>query len=199
MPWTCFVITRTDRARVYLRRFATFRAGDTHTCQAKTYFGECASEVGADGVERGNWPSAGEYVPHDDPRWPTHCETCGRAFTDDDHWQLFYDQLYADDSGTTYTLRTAPAGAMWRCPWLEDTDGFHGPDGQSWAVMLPPGGELAHEWLIDGPATGGGRWTRTGEAPTFTCTPSVWRHAEPEYHGFLQNGVLTDDINGRTY
>ncbi|MCL5265184.1 MAG: hypothetical protein M1343_08345 [Chloroflexi bacterium] len=40
-------------------------------------------------------------------------------------------------------------------------------------------------------------WTVTGEAPNITCSPSI--NAVGAYHGFLQNGVLSDDVEGRTY
>lgn len=38
-------------------------------------------------------------------------------------------------------------------------------------------------------------WTRTGEPPNITVTPSI-NHVG-QYHGFLKNGVLTDDVDGR--
>ncbi len=41
------------------------------------------------------------------------------------------------------------------------------------------------------------QWTRTGEAPNVTAHPSI-NHVG-QYHGWLKNGVLTDDCEGRTY
>jgi hypothetical protein len=60
-------------------------------------------------------------------------------------------------------------------------------------VVLPPG-EAYDIWTIDGLASSGGRWTRTGEAPNFTVTPSI---LTPKYHGYLTAGVLTDSLPDR--
>ncbi len=57
-------------------------------------------------------------------------------------------------------------------------------------LVLTPGGT----WCVDCPATGGGHWTRTGEPPNVTATPSI--HLSPgvgpphEWHGFLTAGAL---------
>jgi hypothetical protein len=40
-------------------------------------------------------------------------------------------------------------------------------------------------------------WTVTGAAPNLTCSPSI--NAIGDWHGWLQNGVLSDDVEGRTY
>lgn len=42
-----------------------------------------------------------------------------------------------------------------------------------------------------------GGWTVTGDAPNITMTPSI--NIIGSYHGFLQNGVITDDCEGRRY
>lgn len=75
---------------------------------------------------------------------------------------------------------------------------WRGPDGRCWAVVLPPAG-MADFWLIDGEASSGGRWTRTGEAPDLSVTPSI---LTPSYHGFLGSngtppGYLSGDLEGR--
>lgn len=41
------------------------------------------------------------------------------------------------------------------------------------------------------------RWSVSGEWPNVTVTPSI--NAPGQYHGFIQDGVLTDDCEGRTY
>ena len=43
----------------------------------------------------------------------------------------------------------------------------------------------------------GDGWTVTGEAPNITASPSI--NAVGRYHGWLQNGVLSDDVEGRTF
>lgn len=68
------------------------------------------------------------------------------------------------------------------------------------AVRLPDGSA----WCIDQAATGiTSGWSITGEAPFLTASPSI--NADPGgsdrkgYHGWLKNGVLSDDCEGRHY
>lgn len=62
-------------------------------------------------------------------------------------------------------------------------------------VVLPSG----QWWCIDQRAFDGQNgwhgegWSLTGEIPNITASPSINTHG---YHGFLQNGVLTDDLGG---
>lgn len=42
-----------------------------------------------------------------------------------------------------------------------------------------------------------GGWSVTGDAPNITMYPSI--NLSGIYHGFLQNGVLSDDCEGRKY
>lgn len=97
-------------------------------------------------------------------------------------------------------------GDMWPAPWLDDQ-----PDKKSaWispefrrdhqgkrppmVVVLPGYGE----WCIDDKmsSTGSG-WTVTGEPPNVTLSPSV--NAVGAYHGWIQNGVISDDCEGRRF
>jgi hypothetical protein len=39
-------------------------------------------------------------------------------------------------------------------------------------------------------------WKVTGEVPLLTAYPSI---GKPDYHGWLKDGVLSDDLEGRTY
>lgn len=192
MAWDCFVITGTDRARRRLRRYAAYQDGTPCQHDASTPIEDGTLIVNPDGsyraVGNGDWP-------RDDPRWPTAC-ACGYQFTDDDAWQLFFDRIYVDAAGNEYTLRDAPIGAMWRCEWFEDAPAWAGPDGESWSVCVPPGGLSGH-WCVDGPSSSGGSWTRTGTPPRITAHPSI--HVVGTYHGWLVDGVLSDDIDGRRF
>lgn len=134
--------------------------------------------------ERGYTLNASRGVPPaDDPRWPDRC-ACSYLFKPGDEWQKWVEALYQRaDTGERFTLREAPPGAMWNAFWM----GQAGLDGLSLCVKLPSG----HEWWIDGPATNGPGWTRIGEAPRITANPSI---SAPGYHGWLQNGVLSDPI-----
>jgi len=63
-------------------------------------------------------------------------------------------------------------------------------------VVLPCG----CSWNIDSKATGSEHgWTVTGKAPDLTATPSINCIHERGYHGWLRNGELSDDLEGRTY
>jgi hypothetical protein len=65
-------------------------------------------------------------------------------------------------------------------------------------VMTPAG-----PWCIDAVSTDGHGnnndhgWTITGEAPNVTASPSI--NFQGGYHGWLQNGVLSDDVEGRRF
>lgn len=86
----------------------------------------------------------------------------------------------------------ATPGDMWRA------------DNGDWLVCLPNGGTVN----ITAKFPDGSSWTVTGEAPNFTVSPSIrcfeivhadgvmWRQG---WHGWLQDGVLSDDCEGRTY
>lgn len=60
------------------------------------------------------------------------------------------------------------------------------------AVVLPD----RNIWPMDQPASDGGYWAITGEAPNLTARPSIMT---PTYHGWLTDGVLSDDLEGRSY
>jgi hypothetical protein len=67
-------------------------------------------------------------------------------------------------------------------------------------VILPNGGEfdLTHAADTSKPVF----WEVTGEAPNITVSPSIDR---PDgwlglgWHGYLKDGVLSDDLEGRSY
>lgn len=82
-------------------------------------------------------------------------------------------------------------GDMW--PVLNEIDSH-----TDWYVLLPDGSyHNIHAKTNDG--TG---WDVSGEAPNFTVTPSINRHASYNHkgwHGYITNGILSDDYEGRTY
>ena len=199
MAWTCFLLTPTDRVRRSLRRFTyTAVSGE---CPANLGIGHDASVDVEDGPVRLS-PQGyllSEDPPRDDPRWPVAC-ACGYIFREGDEWQLFQGRVYVHaETGREYTLRfrgkdAAPVGAMYEAPWFVDRDDpWVGPDGKCLMVRLPPDG---HDWCVDGPSSSGGGWTRTGTPPRITVQPSI---LAPKYHGLLTDGVLSDDLDGRTY
>jgi hypothetical protein len=195
MPWTCFLIEPTGTARRSLRRYSDERRcalaeGGTHDAQVEL------DEVAVTEKANGIWQAPKIEVPHDDPRWPSHC-ACGYQFQEDDAWQVASERLYVNrETGEFYHLNRfsqLPIGAMWYAPWYPTE--WAGPDGQILCVVTPGG-----LWCIDQPAQGGGRWTRSGTPPNVTARPSiVATMGNRSYHGWLTDGVLTDDIEGRTY
>lgn len=56
-------------------------------------------------------------------------------------------------------------------------------------------------FCIDGQCGEGGNhyggWTVTGEVPDITVSPSI--NIGGSYHGWLQNGVISDDVEGRVF
>lgn len=93
-------------------------------------------------------------------------------------------------------------GDYWFAPWMAEHPWMTSPEyKRDWqgkrlpiVVQLPDG----LDWSIDGEANnmGGHGWTITGEPPQLTASPSI---GTSRYHGWLQNGVLSDDIEGRHY
>jgi hypothetical protein len=139
-----------------------------------------------------------ESVPleeKDHPLWPKKCD-CGYVFQEDDPWQMFSNSLYENkEMGLVCTLRDAPPGAMWNSWWMADRrqgknptgepGKFVGADGKCLTVKTPDG-----DWMVDGPANNGSGWTRSGEWPNVTATPSIFMRAPTGYHGFLTDGYL---------
>ncbi len=69
-------------------------------------------------------------------------------------------------------------------------------------IVLPNGSH----WLIDSRFGGGPNderkpngWVITGEVPNLTAMPSINHLGPGGYHGWLKDGVLSDDLEERTY
>lgn len=127
--------------------------------------------------------------------WPATCEACGYRFTEADEWQCNIDAVWrrADNlEELDEKLWQFPVGAMYWADWVpENWLTHHDPRGA--LTVQTPGGP----WTIDqkaSDATGFKEtgWTRTGEPPLITASPSI--HIVGAYHGFLVNGVLSDPL-----
>lgn len=132
--------------------------------------------------------------------WPDHCSECGVVITDDDTRSRMGSHTWRNvETGEIYkTLNDAGVGAMFDASrWTPSS--WRGPDGLSLSVVLPPL-KLPYQptvWHIDGPAGGQDNapaWTRQGTPPNITASPSI---LTGDYHGFLQNGALTDSLPDR--
>ena len=196
MPWTSVLLLETDHARMSLRRYSTDR---TKPCPT-AYYHNSGTPIDTAPINtdaEGNWHVEYPQPPRDDPRWPTHC-ACGYSFMEADNWQVSASRIYTrQDTGAELTLDEAEPGMLWEAPWYADV-GWHGTDGKSYVMRLPGNGE----WPMDAISASGGRWERTGEVPRFTVRPSILSHGTSTvktYHGFLTDGLLSDDLEGRTY
>lgn len=103
-------------------------------------------------------------------------------------------------------------GDMWPAPWLveEEPREFFLSDAflAGWrsgaitrmplVVRMPDG----TDFCVDGPTRqsgerGSGGWQVSGEPPVITVTPSI--NLVGYYHGWIRDGVITDDCEGRTF
>lgn len=194
MAWRCFMVRESNRYEHSFRRFGGH-------CERVGRLGYHNAEVALEIVTADNQPVSRCFADHEqrlDPRWPTKCE-CGYEFTAQDHWQVNFHPLWRADDGREWKIRDFPVGAMYYAPWLAAAcENLTDPNG-CLCVVTPAG----YEWPIDAPARTkeggvqkGNGWTRTGTPPMVTASPSI---AQTGYHGFLQNGCLTDDCEGRTF
>lgn len=199
----CFVVEPNGQVARWLRRYvshdSTQRTG--WTCaegyhQAWLRVADAPAIVDAEGhITNG----VAERDQFDRDEWPKKCDSCDYQFADEDgHYQLFIERLYErvdGGEGGPWTSRWTsvpadtpsglPAGAMFFADW---NDFWVGPDGRCLVVIIPT--DVPEPWMVDGPASSGGHWSRSGEPPMVTATPSI--HAVGRgYHGYLTNGELT--------
>jgi hypothetical protein len=186
MPTTCFMITPTDQAQYFLHVFTLVgcTAGYGHKAKVQIESGPLLQTP--EGYIAALTAAEGET------RWPTVCDVCGEPFPDHGVVRQIYQEpllLMPDGREVTIAPGSAPPGAMWDTPWMVDC--WQGKDGRCLTVRLPSG----EDWCIDSQAASGGFWTRTGEPPLLTVTPSIKSN---RYHGYLNAGVLTDDMDAHT-
>lgn len=204
----CFFIVPSERVNRSLRRYThrTYKPGQPAGWTCAEGWHEARVPIGPvftiprtkrEDLDKYNPEEvSGDRWPHTDERWPKACSKgCGYIFTDEDAWQLFceraYVRLHDPVEGESFSLvlrddTLCPPGAMWDAWWMP----WKGPDGICLTVQLPDGAP----WCVDGPATGGGHWVRTGDPkanpPTVDVNPSIASGNPQTYHGFLRNGSL---------
>ena len=188
MPTPCFLVAATNRYRRRLRRYCATADG-VEACPKGHGYHEASTIL--DVVELDEHPVIETYetsrIDRSEP-WPTHCAACGYEFTDASHCQRWFDQLYRAGDGREWVQRDLPPGAMFHADWRVGLDRMQ--DGMCPAVVLPDG----EVWFIGSEPVNGGRWTWSGIAPKLTVRPSI---RTPRYHGWLTDGVLSDDIDRR--
>ena len=185
MDIECFLAEPINRVAIELRRYVSSVevkcSGHFGYHNASVVIAEKDKVIPEERYEK----MSDEQIANDDPRWPKTCP-CGYEFQDADERQINEHRLYAG-KGQRFTLRDAPAGAMWDAWWMGEQS--KGPDGVHLVVQTPGG-----EWMPDSPSrnpdgTQGASWTRTGTLPVVTVRPSILMR---NYHGFLTDGVLRD-------
>lgn len=205
MPWKCFVA---EDSGLYRRSFRRYCGGS----ECKTNPLGCHNvEVVVDPELPGAFgPSRGD-IPDDevkkDPRWPREC-LCGYRFHPmEDSWQVNVDSLYKGaPDGKLHLIKELPPGAMWDAHWFVDTkegmERYGGPDGKGWCLMTP----ARVEWIVYSPSSDGNKWQVTGTIPKITVSPSIGinirgglAHPTKSYHGFLRDGILSEDVDGRKF
>lgn len=113
---------------------------------------------------------------------------------------------------TDRTDKNKRPGAMWFISLDIQSHKDEITYGEMWADRLSPefraSGRMAimwirlpgqaGDWSPDFKASGSeSGWTVIGEPPNCTAMPSV--NSEGYFHGWLRNGALTDDCEGRTF
>ncbi len=191
-PVECFWVEPTGKSLRTLRRYlrgeepCPSEPGEYHNASVELpeSFDTTWSNDSESGARYVGAIDVAEYAG--DPRWPTHC-ACGYEFREEDHWQVNQEPIFASADGRlawtspAYQRKPTP-GAMFEIYWRP---GLRKDDGHAIAVVCPDG----MVWEIDGPASSGGFWSRTGTPPKLSVTPSI---LTPGYHGYLTNGVLTE-------
>lgn len=188
MDVPCFLLEPTNRYQRFARRYS-FENSAAPKCPLFSWH-SVVVPLGIDVIEDHNQAivycdGAIPVAMLDGVHFPERCQ-CGYVFAQEDHRQVGHHVIMRDAaSGLELPLRDAPAGAMWHAPWML---GFHehnranDPKG-SLIVRLPN----RIDWNVDGPASNGPGWTRTGVPPHVTAEPSI---LAGDYHGFLRAGVL---------
>lgn len=117
-----------------------------------------------------------------------------------------------DAAGNEHRFDDLPVGTMFSVPespergwpwflttddWLSDHYRQHNAGRRPLLVVLPG----RHLFCVDGQCWSDGKryggWQVTGQAPNITVSPSI--NLGGLYHGWLRNGVISDDCEGRKF
>jgi len=116
-----------------------------------------------------------------------------KALNPGDMWYAAYwRKPETDGDYKTFMLKTV-LSPQYKTQWLDKRAPI--------IVVLPNGEHICPDHRF-GKGDGSGEykedgWTVTGDAPNITVSPSI--NATGRYHGWLQDGILSDDVEGRTF
>jgi hypothetical protein len=99
--------------------------------------------------------------------------------------------LYTLPDGREVEFKDLPPGAMWHSS-EQPVDSFYAKCNSIMVVL--PGKTI---WPMNEVTREGARWEVSGEIPNVTSSPSI--NYVGIYHGWVQNGVVTDDCEGRKF
>lgn len=212
--WQTFWMEPTGLVRLALRRYDRGSADSTTHNGFAFHYNKLwlpdvvEDERDPDKFRNLDWMEYKYRPPREDPRWPEKCINCDYLFADDDRRQLWTSDLWKRTDNGEYRVNdfdhpddipTAEVGASWDSFWLKDVLGHRNPDEIVFTVRCPPEKIAWNDWIVDHQASTGGYWTRTGDPRqcNVTATPSIAIGVPGTagyYHGFLQNGALTDPL-----
>lgn len=142
----------------------------------------------------------------DDPQWPKAC-ACGYQFLPGDGFQVIERRVYTSEKhpGQLFTADNAPWGAvMWGGEWAlslvsRQYKEKHAAHRKPFLVKLPSRWKREYWFSPDWQTSrlDGEGWEVSGGLLDFTVSPSI--NIIGDYHGWIQNGVITDDCEGRVY
>jgi len=161
----CFLLTETNRIRVWARRYSDSKPDICPLCKGEYSYHNNMNLIGDFEHPRiegqyEDWCGFLETIrpPVGDPIWPGACK-CGASF-EDSHvergGQMFAHRIcQRSDNGGFTTLQEAPPGALWWAWWMgKKEDGTWGYDWDN--QMEPPlmcRTPSGMDWCIDGRAS----------------------------------------------
>jgi hypothetical protein len=145
-----------------------------------------------------DWELGGVIEDYEASKWPVKCDHCEAVVPNEGHnKQVFHRRLYDTQSGLL------EPGCLYWNTWFPRDFFWSNQEGPHLMCILPDG----DEWNIDGRASNCTMpeekthrcWVRHGEVPNIhvdknghTCQAGGGSILSGGYHGFLQNGELTE-------
>lgn len=198
-PVKCFLLTKTDMFSLYLRRYTNKAickkpSDDRKHCDANYFYETVKGDKAIDQFDL-------QILP-----FPNKCTHCGYKFEETTSSRMVHTQgiWRREDTGEAIERNKFPVGAIFDADWYHDCSELCGPDGKCMCVQVPGG----HLWMIDSRAgnctmpddTKHKCWVRHGEAPNLTvdkngltCQAGAGSIQTENWHGFLTNGILSEN------